>query len=185
MPRINAVETTQVDSDTQALFARLAQKLGRTPNLVRTMAVAPAVLDAYLAFGRSMSRSSLSPKLREQIGLTVSELNRCPYCLAAHASFGKAAGLGDEEIADSRKGLSPDQKTEAILQFARRVVTERGRVSDDDVQSVRAAGVSEAELAEIVAAVALNTFTNYFIHVADTDIDFPDVEPVETLACDC
>ncbi len=185
MPRINVIETSQVDSDTQALFTRLAQKLGRTPNLVRTMAIAPAVLDAYLAFGRSMSRSGLSPALREQIGLTVSELNRCQYCVAAHATFARTAGLGDEEIADSRKGISPHQKTEAILQFARKIVTERGWVSDDDVQIVRAAGVSEAELAEIVAAVALNTFTNYFIHVADTEIDFPDVEPVETLACDC
>jgi uncharacterized peroxidase-related enzyme len=182
MPRINAVENSQVDSDTQALFTRLAQKLGRTPNLVRTMAVAPAVLDAYLTFGRSMGRSSLSPKLREQIGLTVSELNRCQYCLAAHASFGKAAGLADEEIADSRKGSSPDQKTEAILQFARKIVTERGWVGDDDVQLVRAAGASDAEVAEIVAAVALNTFTNYFLQVADTEIDFPDVEPAGTLA---
>ncbi len=185
MPRINVVETTQVDSDTQSLFARLAQKLGRTPNLVRTMAVSPAVLDAYLGFARSMSRSSLSPQLREQIGLTVSELNSCQYCLAAHTEFGRSAGLADNEIADSRKGLSPDQETEAILQFARRIVTKRGRVSDADLRSLRDAGAGEAEIAEIVAAVALNTFTNYFIHVAETEIDFPDVEPAETLACDC
>jgi uncharacterized peroxidase-related enzyme len=185
MPRINAVETTQVDADTQALFARLAQKLGRTPSLVRTMANSPAVLDAYLAFGRSMSRSSLSPKLREQIGLTVSELNRCQYCLAAHASFGRTAGLGDQEIADSRKGVSPDQKTETILRFARKIVSERGRVSDADLQSLRDAGAGEAEITEIVASVALNIFTNYIIHVADTEIDFPNVEPAGTLACKC
>ena len=182
MPRINAVETTQVDSDTQALFARLAQKLGRTPNLVRTMANSPAVLDAYLTFGRTMSRGSLSPKLREQIGLTVSELNRCQYCLAAHASFGKAAGLGTEEIADSRRGVSPDPKTEAILRFARKIVTERGRVSDADLQSLRDVDAGDGEIAEIVASVALNIFTNYFIHVSETEVDFPDVEPAETLA---
>ena len=179
MPRINAVETAQVDSDTQVLFARLAEKLGQTPNLVRTLANSPAVLDAYLAFGRSMSRSTLSPKLREQIGLTVSELNRCQYCVAAHASFGKAAGLGDEEIADSRTGRSSDQKTETTLQFARKLVTAQGRVSDADLQFLRDAGVGDAEVTEIVAAVALNIFTNYFIHVADPEIDFPEVAPAE------
>lgn len=33
-------------------------------------------------------------------------------------------------------------------------------------------------LAEVVANVALNVFTNYFNHVAETDIDFPKVEPI-------
>jgi alkylhydroperoxidase family enzyme len=92
------------------------------------------------------------------------------------------AGLGDEEIADSRRGTSTDRKTEAILQFARKIVTERGWVSDDDVQSVRAAGVSDAEIAETVATVALNIFTNYFNHVAGTEVDFPEVAPAEAAA---
>ena len=36
-----------------------------------------------------------------------------------------------------------------------------------------AAGFSEGEVAEIVANVALNIFTNYFNHVAETEVDFP------------
>jgi uncharacterized peroxidase-related enzyme len=149
------------------------------------MANSPAVLEAYLGFGNSLGQSSLSPKLREQIALTVGEVNQCGYCLAAHCALGKMAGLGDEEIADSRRGASTDRKTEAILQFARQIVTERGWVSDDDVQSVRAAGVSDTEIAETVATVALNIFTNYFNHVAGTEIDFPEVEPAAAPACNC
>ena len=87
-------------------------------------------------------------------------------------------GLGDEEIADSRRGVSPDRKTEAALEFARKVVTERGWVSDDDVASLRAAGATDVELAEIVGVVALNIFSNYFNHVAGTEVDFPEVEGV-------
>ena len=128
----------------------------------------------------------MSPKLREQIALTVSELNGCHYCLSAHTALGKMVGLGDEEIADSRRGVSPDRKTEAVLQFARKVVTERGWVSDDDVASVRATGTTDAELAEIVGAVALNIFSNYFNHVAGTDVDFPEVaSPAAGSACSC
>jgi len=67
------------------------------------------------------------------------------------------------------------------------VVTERGWVSDEDLAAVRAAGTSDAEIAEVVAHVAVNTFSNYFNHVAETDVDFPKVaapgnEPV--CACD-
>jgi hypothetical protein len=38
------------------------------------------------------------------------------------------------------------------------------------------------KIAEIVATVALNIFTNYFNHVAGTEIDFPEVAPAEAAA---
>ena len=185
MPRIDAIETTEAAPKAKSLLEGVQKKLGMTPNLMSTMANSPAVLEAYLGFSNSLGQSSLSAKLREQIALTVGQVNQCGYCLAAHSALGKMAGLGDEEIADSRRGASTDRKTEAVLQFARKIVTERGLVSDDDVQSVRAAGVSDAEIAETVAAVALNIFTNYFNHVAGTEVDFPEVEPVEAPACNC
>jgi uncharacterized peroxidase-related enzyme len=185
MPRLKAVETTQADPKAKALLEGVQKKLGMTPNLMRTMANSPAVLDAYLGFSNSLGRSSLSPKLREQIALSVGEVNRCQYCLAAHSALGKMAGLGDEEIADSRRGTSTDRKAEAILQFARKIVAERGWVSDDDVRSIRAAGVNDTEISEIVATVALNIFTNYFNHVAGTEVDFPEVEPAQAPACEC
>ena len=53
------------------------------------------------------------------------------------------------------------------------VVAQRGHVSDDALNTVRAAGYSDGEIGEIVAHVALNVFTNYFNSVAQTDIDFP------------
>jgi hypothetical protein len=40
---------------------------------------------------------------------------------------------------------------------------------------VREAGWSDAEVAEIVAHVALNVFTNYFNITAGTEIDFPKI----------
>ena len=84
-----------------------------------------------------------------------------------------------EEIVASRRGTSPDSKTEAALSFARKIVKERGLVSDDDVASLRLAGYDDGAITEIVANVALNIFTNYFNHVAQTDIDFPKASALE------
>ena len=186
MPRLKAIETAEAAPKAKAFLEGVQKKLGMTPNLMRTMANSPAVLEAYLGLGNALGKGTLSAKLREQIALTVGELNECQYCLSAHATLGKIVGLGDEEIADSRRGVSPDRKTEAALQFARKVVTERGWVSDDDVASLRAAGTTDAELAEIVGAVVLNIFSNYFNHVADTEVDFPEVEaPGNQPTCAC
>ena len=186
MPRLKAIETTQAEPKAKSLLEGVEKKMGMSPNLMRTMANSPAVLEAYLGFRNALGAGVLSPKLREQIALTVSELNGCHYCLSAHTALGKMVGLGDEEVADSRRGVSPDRKTEAVLQFARKVVSERGWVSDDDVASLRAAGTSDAEIAEVVAHVAVNIFSNYFNHVADTEVDFPDVEaPGDKPTCAC
>lgn len=185
MPRLNAIETTEADARARTLLDGVQKKLGMTPNMMRTMAHAPAVLEAYLGLSETLGRTSLSPKLREQIALAVGEANRCQYCLSAHTALGKMAGLSEEEVSDSRRGESPDRHTAAVLQFAGRIVTERGWVGDEDLAAARAAGVTDAEVAEIVALVALNIFTNYFNHVAGTDIDFPEVAPAKAPACAC
>ena len=59
------------------------------------------------------------------------------------------------------------------MAFARKIVEDRGHVSDEDVEEVRRAGYTDGEIAEIVANVAMTIFTNYFNHVADTEVDFP------------
>ena len=57
--------------------------------------------------------------------------------------------------------------------------TRRVRSAKQKWQSVRNAGFSDGEIAEIIAHVALNVFTNYFNIAADVDIDFPKVSHAE------
>jgi len=46
----------------------------------------------------------------------------------------------------------------------------------EKIAAVKEAGFSDQEIIEIVAAVGLNIFTNYFNDVAQTAIDFPEVK---------
>jgi hypothetical protein len=57
-------------------------------------------------------------------------------------------------------------------------VDQRGGVSDEALERVRAAGWSDGEIIEIIAHVAINVFTNYFNRVAGTEVDFPVVKPL-------
>ena len=85
------------------------------------------------------------------------------------------AGLTSDQIHDSRLGTAVDAKTNALIRFARRVVETHGHVEDHDLADVREAGFDDAAIAEVVAGVALDTFTNYFNIVSDTEVDFPAV----------
>ena len=137
------------------------------------MAHSPAVANAYLGFSQTLATGTLRPRLREQIALVVAEANQCGYCIAAHTALGKAAGLTEEETRAARRADSAVEKERVALDFAYQLVQERGIVADADFERVRQAGYTDGEIAEIVANVALNLFTNYFNHVAGTEVDFP------------
>jgi len=53
----------------------------------------------------------------------------------------------------------------------------RGDITDADFAKARQAGLTDGEIVETVANVALNIFTNYVNHVAHTVVDFPEVAP--------
>jgi uncharacterized peroxidase-related enzyme len=174
MSRIKPVLQTTHDGVRRS-FDVIEKQLGVVPNMMRTMAQSPRVLEGYLALSGALSRGLLPATLQEQIALAVAEANACNYCLSAHTALGRRAGLSDDQLAASREGRAADTQAHAALQFALAVLERRGGVSDEELAHVRAAGVSDAEIAEIIAHVALNVFTNYFNRAADTEIDFPRV----------
>ena len=178
MSRITPVEFATAQGRTRELLDAVKGKFGMVPNLTRAMAVSPSVLEAYLSMSGALGHGVLAPKVREQLALEVGEANHCDYCVSAHSAVGKLTGLSADEILQSRRGTSSDSKTDALLRFASTIIAKQGLVNDADVAAVRAAGHGDAEIAEVVAHVALNIFTNYFNNVADTPIDFPKAAPL-------
>ena len=173
MSRILPVDRSTATENVRKLFDAIQRQLGVVPTMMRTMAQSPSVLEGYLGFGAALKHGRLPAALQEQIALAVAEINSCDYCLSAHTVLGRGAGLSNDELAAAREARASDPKATAALQFARAVVESRGGVPDQDFASVRAAGYTEGEIAEIIAHVALNVFTNYFNRAAQTDIDFP------------
>jgi AhpD family alkylhydroperoxidase len=147
------------------------------PNLYAALANGPAALAGYLAMRDELTRGVLRVRLREQIALLVAQENDCTYCVSAHSMRGSAIGLSDEQLRRTREAADDgDPHADAILALTRQIVRSRGRVDDDGLAAARLAGVTDAELAEVVAHVALNTLSNYFNHLAQPELDFPEVQ---------
>jgi uncharacterized peroxidase-related enzyme len=176
MSRLPLVDSETATPQARALLEATAAQLGRTPNLYRAMASAPAALAGYLGFRAALVAGELDVRMRERLALLVAEENRCGYCVAAHTFRGGKVGLPADELALTRVADSRDPKVAAALAFARAVVRERGDVRDAALADVRAAGWGDAAIGEIVGHVALNVFSNYFNHVARPPLDFPAAE---------
>src|SRR5918992_3571123 len=183
MARLTIVDPAQATGETKELLDAVKAKTGAIPNMTKALANSPAALRAYLELSSALAGGSLDIALRERIALGTAEHNACTYCLSAHAFLAKnVAKLDQGEIDAARRFTSGDERVAAGLRFARAVLEQRGQVSEGDLDQVRAAGYSDGELAEIVANVALNTLTNYFNRMADSDAEFPGVEPAAIAA---
>lgn len=165
-----------VDSSPEAskpILDAVRKQLGVVPNLFRLIGTSPVALDAFVGFQSALS-TTLDVKTRERIALAVAQVNNCDYCLSAHSYLGlNMAKISPEEMNLNRRGASGDAKASAAVGFASKVASLRGHIEDTDIATVRAAGFSDAQVVEIIALVALNSFTNYLNEVARTDIDFP------------
>lgn len=182
MPRLTPVDPAKADPKQKELLDAVEKKMGGTPNIIRTMVQSPAVLKAYLSFNEALGEASLDGKVREQIALATAGVNGCGYCASAHTAAGKKQGLSDEDAKAALTGDASDPKAKAAVNFARALVEKKGWVDDSDVKAARDAGFQDKQIAEIIATVAINSFTNYFNHVAETELDFPKVEMPEPVA---
>jgi alkylhydroperoxidase family enzyme len=76
----------------------------------------------------------------------------------------------------AQAGESDDPRTQAALDFALKLVNDRGHVGDADVHALKAAGFDDEAIVEILAHVALNLFTNYLNVAFAVPVDFPAVK---------
>lgn len=177
MPRTTALTPEQVPAESKPTLDSFTKNIGFTPNMMTTFAQSPIAFNAWANLLGSLSKA-LDVKTRDSIGLAVSEVNSCNYCLTVHSFTAQhMARLPNDEIILARKGHASDPKRDAAVQFARKVILGRGQVSEADLNAVRNAGYTDANAMEIVALVAMYSLTNFINNVFDPEKDFPAVPP--------
>jgi AhpD family alkylhydroperoxidase len=177
MARIAYIDPATATGKPKQLLDGVQAALGATPNMTKAMA-GSTVLEGYLGLTGALRAGRIRPALAERIALAVAESNECSYCLSVHSYLAEhAARIAPQEIAAARRFDSAEAKAGAALEFAQTVVATRGHVPTADFEAARDAGLSDQELAEIVAHVAVNVLTNYFNKAFEIDVDFPVVEP--------
>jgi uncharacterized peroxidase-related enzyme len=181
MPRCEVPAPEQIPAESRPTLDAFTANIGFRPNMMAAFANSPIAFNAWASLLGSLSKA-LDVKTRDSIGLVVSEVNGCNYCLTVHSFTAEhMAKLSADEIILARKGLASDPKRNAALQFAKKVIETRGHVTDVDLAAVRAAGFTEANVIEIVALVAMYSLTNFFNNVFDPDKDFPAVAAAGTI----
>lgn len=123
--------------------------------LAEAFAPSPAALSAYRGLAAIADEGALSAPMRRRLAVALAAQGGCPHCLSAATADARDAGLTGNEIIANALGYSQDARAERGVAFALCVFQRRGAAADDALAAVRAAGYSEAEIAEMVVHVAL------------------------------
>jgi uncharacterized peroxidase-related enzyme len=163
---VHTAETAPTAS--RPLLEGVRRNFGFVPNLFGVFAESPAALRGALAIYEAFSTSSLSPAEQQLVMLAVSEANDCEYCVAAHSTLAKRVAKVDAALVDAVRRRTPlaDAKLDALVSITRKVVEQRGMVSDAEVTAFLDAGYTRAQVIEVLLGVGMKTFNNYVDHVA-------------------
>ena len=180
MSRLNVAPLEDAPADAQRILDNVGAQLGFVPNMFKTIASNPTVLEVVTTLQGSLSRV-LDAKTRHSIALAVSQATGCGYCLAMHTYVAtECGGMSGDDIELVRVGSSVDPKRAAAARFAQRVVDSRGRVRDAELAGVRRAGYTDPQILAIIAVAVQSLLTNFINNVNQTDLDIPAVGSVDT-----
>jgi uncharacterized peroxidase-related enzyme len=145
---------------------------GFVPNLLGTMAEAPAMLEGYMTLATIFDKSDLSETERQIILMTNNRLNGCVYCMAAHTTLSQMANVPADVIDALRNDTAiADAKLEALRTFAVVINKSRGWPTQQQVDAFLAAGYTRQSVLEVIVGTSLKVMSNYTNHIASTDVD--------------
>jgi len=162
------------EGEAAELLAGAQKATGMVPNIYGVMANSPGLLATYLdGYKRFRSGSGFSSGEQEAVFLTISRHHECDYCMAAHSFIGDNMSKTPVEVTDAIRDDQPiaDESYAALVAMTRTLLETHGHPSESDVAAFREAGYTDAQVLELVLAVAVKTISNWSNHLFATPVD--------------
>jgi alkylhydroperoxidase family enzyme len=149
---LNVLAPDNAPAASRPILDGIAAGLGFVPNLAAVTAASPTLLAAFDGLRRTVSDPAFDPVHREIAGVAVGVAVDNAYGVAFHSTMLDTLDVDDSDIDAMRAGSAPkDPVHAAIHAFARDVTVHRGKVADDVVQRAHDAGLTDADLLQLLA----------------------------------
>lgn len=173
MSWIKTVAPDKADGRLAGIYARLAGPNGQIDNILQAHSLRPHTLEGHMAVYKAVLHhfgNSLEHALLEAIGVHVSHLNRCDYCVRHHAA-GLERMLSDKDAADRQVAALTGGELEAAfgrrelaaLRYAAKLTRSPDLVSSLDIEGLREAGLEDGEILEINQVTAYFAYANRIV----------------------
>ena len=157
---IDAVPEQEADAALGDYYQQQRQAWGFLPNYAGAFSTRPDVAAAWDQLNSTV-RTGMDRRRFEIATIAAARALRSTYCTTAHSMFLRDT-CGDEEtvvaIASDPSGAALGDVDRAVYAFAAKVARDAASVEQADIDDLRARGLSDADVADVVFAAAARSF---------------------------
>ena len=178
---ISGVDEGVADGEVAEYYAGQRAAWGFLPNYAAAFSTRPDVARAWNTLNTTV-RGGMDRRRFELVTIAAARARGSTYCTVAHAAFlrdvcGDATAV--ESIAEHPDGAGLSAVDRAVYTFAVKVAKDASSVEQTDVDALRAAGLSDADVADVVFAVAARCFFTAVLDGLGAQLD---VQTAQTFA---
>ena len=173
MSFISAIEEADATGATAEMYASERERVGYLPRYAQVFGARPAVYAAWRGLVTAVA-SSMPTRRFELVTLAAARELRSTYCSLAHGSILADRFLAAEDVTHLVRGEVPaalDEAERDIVAFAAKATHGAADITADDVERLRAHGLDEAEVLDVVLAVAARCFFSTVLEATGTQAD--------------
>jgi uncharacterized peroxidase-related enzyme len=155
----------ETDGELEEIYSKIRHNRGKIANIMNVQSLNPRALlahhDLYVAL--MFGRSGLSREEREMLGVLVSALNDCDYCIRHHAEALNHYWKDTDKIVkfgNDFGSVDLSGRERVMLEYARKLTTNTDSVNEKDPEALRAEGFSDGDILNIALITAYFNFVN-------------------------
>ncbi|SHE60194.1 Alkylhydroperoxidase family enzyme, contains CxxC motif [Microbulbifer donghaiensis] len=159
--------------ESKPLMEESLQAFRMIPNLHKVLAEAPATYEAYnTTISLFMKNTTLTPLEQQVVFMTANFENDCHYCVPGHTWMMKSAKMPEDVIQALRDGTPlPDARLQALHDFTKSLLDQRGHIGDEKLDNFLSAGFSKRQALEVLTGLSAKLISNFTNALAHTEVD--------------
>lgn len=166
MKRVSLIQSDEAPGEAKELLQKYESEHGKRPVLWEVMANHPPLLTTHADFYQNtIQTGNLDQELKEMVGVAVSGANECEFCTSSHrVNLVQLFGYEGEKAEAIANGNFENltERERVVLEFARTVADDPQFVIDDDIESLRDVGFTDANIVELLGAIAQFVAANIY-----------------------
>jgi uncharacterized peroxidase-related enzyme len=158
MAYIQTIAPDAAQGPVRQMYEGVRGRFGFVPNWAQAFSLRPAVLEGWTGLLKSIS-SNLPVRTYELATLAAARAIRSSYCSLAHGSVLADKVFDAPTVTAIMKDGGPlEPRERAMMAFAEKVAVSADRVTEADVEGLRAHGYRDEEIFDVAAAAAARCF---------------------------
>ena len=171
MSWIKTIAYEKADSKLKALYDRVKGPNNNVDNIMMMHSLRPHSMEGHMAIYKYVLHhrdNTIDKWFLETLGVWVSTLNKCDYCVEHHFA-GLKRLLNDDAKANQIRSAIDTNKIEnaplenrqkTAMEYARKLTNNPGSIREENIEKLRADGFTDGEILEINQVCAYFNYAN-------------------------